>query len=83
MFIESNSYYLKKFKTVDKNRVFDKYSRFNIPKQVFLFTGMKLSGDTENRRLWSFITFYSSPDISTMIKSRRMRWTEHVARMER
>jgi hypothetical protein len=27
--------------------------------------------------------FYSSPSISRMIKSRRMRWAGHVARMER
>jgi hypothetical protein len=26
---------------------------------------------------------YSSPNIITMIKSRRMRWAGHVARMER
>jgi hypothetical protein len=29
----------------------------------------------------SFITFYSSPNIIRMIKSWRMRWAEHVARM--
>jgi hypothetical protein len=29
----------------------------------------------------SFIFFYSSPDIIRHIKSRRMRWTGHVARM--
>jgi hypothetical protein len=28
-----------------------------------------------------FITLYSSPSIIRMIKSRRMRWTGHVARM--
>jgi hypothetical protein len=31
----------------------------------------------------SFINLYSSPNIIRMIKSRRMRWTGHVARMGR
>jgi hypothetical protein len=29
----------------------------------------------------NFILFYSSPNIIRQIKSRRMRWAEHVARM--
>jgi hypothetical protein len=31
----------------------------------------------------SFIILYSSPNIIRMIKSKRMRWAEHVARMRR
>jgi hypothetical protein len=30
-----------------------------------------------------FHNFYSSPNITGMIKSKRIRWAEHVARMER
>jgi hypothetical protein len=37
-------------------------------------------GNLHNEELHNL---YSSPSIIRMIKSRRMRWAEHVARMER
>jgi hypothetical protein len=40
-----------------------------------------LRGRTEKVAQWELYNLYSSPDIIRQIKSRRMRWTGHRARM--
>ena len=38
-------------------------------------------GSGEGSKMRNFVDFYRSPNIVRVIKSRRLRWTEHVARM--
>jgi hypothetical protein len=40
-----------------------------------------LTSGTLNKTSIQYINLYSSPSIIRMIKSRRMRWAGHVARM--
>jgi hypothetical protein len=40
-----------------------------------------VTGDWRELRIEELHNLYSSPSIIRMIKSRRMRWAEHVARM--
>jgi hypothetical protein len=42
-----------------------------------------VTGDWRKLHNEELHNLYSSPNIFRMIKSRRMRWTEHVARMGR
>jgi hypothetical protein len=42
---------------------------------------MKLTGDWRKLHKEELHNFYSSPNIIRMIKSRRMKWAGHVARM--
>jgi hypothetical protein len=55
---------------------------YNALKPVFLiylwYVGQEVGG---NCIMTSFINSYTSPSIIRMIKSRRMRWAGHVARM--
>ena len=39
-------------------------------------------GNGEGSKMRNLIVFYRSPNIVRVIKSRRLRWTDHVARME-
>jgi hypothetical protein len=41
----------------------------------------EVTGDWRKLHIEELHNLYSSPDIIRMIKSRRMRWTGHVARM--
>jgi hypothetical protein len=51
--------------------------------RVFRIVGPKREEDRSWRKLHNYElhSLYSSPNIVRMIKSRRMRWSEHVARM--
>jgi hypothetical protein len=53
-------------------------------KRVLRIFGPKMEEDRSWRKLHNneFHALYSSPNIVRMIKSRRMKWAEHVARME-
>jgi hypothetical protein len=50
-------------------------------KRIFEPKRDELTGDWRKLYNEELQNFYSSPSIIRMIKSRRMRWTSHVARM--
>jgi hypothetical protein len=41
----------------------------------------EVTGEWRKLHNWELLNLYSSPDIIRQIKSRRMRWVGHVARM--
>jgi hypothetical protein len=50
-------------------------------RQIFELKSDELKGDWRKLRNEQLHNLYSSPNIIRMIKSRRMRWEGHVARM--
>jgi hypothetical protein len=51
-------------------------------RRIFGYTGDKVTGEWRKLHNGELHNLYSSPDIIRQIKSRRMRWAGHVARME-
>jgi hypothetical protein len=61
--------------------LFETFKLIYVPRRIF---GPKRDQETEDwRKLHNeeLHNLYSSPNIIRMIKSRRMRWTEHLPRM--
>jgi hypothetical protein len=50
-------------------------------RRIFLPKRVEVTGEWRKLRNEELSDFYSSPSISRIIKSRRMRWVGHVARM--
>jgi hypothetical protein len=50
-------------------------------RRIFGPKGDEVTGDWRNLHSEELLTLYSSPSIIRMIKSRRMRWAGHLARM--
>jgi hypothetical protein len=51
-------------------------------KRIFGLKGWEVTGEWKKMHSEELHNLYSSPSIIIMMKSRRMRWTGHVARME-
>jgi hypothetical protein len=58
-------------------REFEKW----VPRRIFVPKRDELNGEWRKLHSGELHNLYSSPDIIRQIKSRRMRWAEHVARM--
>jgi hypothetical protein len=52
-------------------------------KRIFGPKRDEVTGDRRKLHIEKLQNLYSSPNIITIIKSRRMRWAEYIARMER
>jgi hypothetical protein len=52
-----------------------------VPRRIFGPKRDEVTGDLRKLHYEELYNFTSSPDITRMIKSRRMRWAGHVARM--
>jgi hypothetical protein len=50
-------------------------------RRIFGLKGNEVTGDWRKLHNEKLHNLYSSPSISSIIKSRRMRWARHVARM--
>jgi hypothetical protein len=66
-------------KKEQKLRVFEN----RVLRRIFRPKRDEVTGDWRKLHNEKLHNFYSSPNIITMIKSRRMRWAGHVARMGR
>jgi hypothetical protein len=61
-----------------RNRTISKPSIFRKCKEA---SSYEVTGEWKKLHSWELHNLYSSPDIIRQIKSRRMRWARHVARM--
>jgi hypothetical protein len=50
-------------------------------RRIFCLKRDEVTGDSRKLHIEELHNLYSSPNIIRMIKARRMRWAEHVARM--
>jgi hypothetical protein len=65
------------FREEHRLRVFEN----RVPKRIFGPERGEVTGGWRELNNEELHNFYSSPNIIRMIKSRRMRWTRHIARM--
>jgi hypothetical protein len=52
-----------------------------VPRRIFIPKRDEVTGEWRKLHSEELHNLYSSPDIIKQVKSRRMRWAEHVARM--
>jgi hypothetical protein len=53
----------------------------DVPRRIFGLKGDEVTGEWRKLHKQELYNLYSSPDIIRQIKTRRMRWAGHVARM--